>query len=415
MKVLIAEDDPVSRRLLQSYLVKWGYEVSAGADGAEAWRLFEADEFPIVISDWIMPEVDGLELMRRIRSVQRPFYVYAMLLTARSQKEYVVAGMEAGADDFITKPFDRDELRVRLREGERIIRLERSLAEQNRTLRETQAALVQSEKLAGLGHLAAGMAHEINNPIAFVTNNLAVLRRDMLSVMQLVDKYQASRKVLAHAAPELATELEQIEQEIDLPFVQANLERLLGKSVEGLQRVRDIVRDLRDFAKLDEAEFKELDLNSAVHSTLEMMRHEMTGKEIHVSTSLEPLPTLEGHPGKINQVLLNLLSNAVQACSAGGHVIVRTRAEGDQAVLEIEDDGTGIAPQNLPRIFEPFFTTRCVGQGKGLGLAISYGIVRDHGGSIEVDTKLGRGSTFRVRLPLQMLAAAAPNPAHAET
>ena len=129
MNILIADDDSVSRRLLQSYLQKWGYEVTAAKDGAEAWDLFDRGSFPMVITDWMMPELDGPGLIRRIRSAQRPGYVYAMLLTAKSQKEDLVEGMEAGADDFLTKPFDRDELRVRLRAGERIIRLEQNVRE----------------------------------------------------------------------------------------------------------------------------------------------------------------------------------------------------------------------------------------------------------------------------------------------
>ncbi len=143
MKILIADDDPVSRRLLQSYLQKWGYEVAVAVNGTEAWRLFEQEEFPIVISDWMMPEMDGPELIRRIRASARPNYVYAILLTARSQKDDLVEGMEAGADDFVSKPFDRDELHVRLRAGERIVKLERALEDQNKALREAQAALLK--------------------------------------------------------------------------------------------------------------------------------------------------------------------------------------------------------------------------------------------------------------------------------
>src|SRR6516164_7769907 len=189
MKVLIAEDDPISRRLLQSHLEKWGHAVTTAADGAEAWRLFQADHFPLVVSDWMMPELDGPELVRRIRADPRPGYVYVILLTARSQKEDVVLGMDAGANDFVTKPFDREELRVRVRAGARIVELEHTLAEQNQALREAQAALVQNEKLASLGRLAAGMAHEINNPIAYVTNNLTVLRRDMQAALGVLDAY----------------------------------------------------------------------------------------------------------------------------------------------------------------------------------------------------------------------------------
>src|SRR5580698_8018925 len=195
MTLLIADDDPVSRRLLQSYLQKWGYEVTPAQDGAEAWRLFENDLFPMVITDWMMPEIDGSGLIRRIRSSPRPGYVYAILLTAKSQKEDLVEGMDAGADDFLTKPFDRDELRVRLRAGERIIRLEHHL-------RETQAALVQKEQLASLGRLAAGVAHEINNPIAFVINNIALLRRDMQAALSVLDKYDDGLAVLSRVAPD---------------------------------------------------------------------------------------------------------------------------------------------------------------------------------------------------------------------
>lgn len=148
MKVLVADDDPVSRRLVQSYLQKWGYEVSVAVNGAEAWRLFEQEEFPLVLSDWMMPEMDGRELIRRIRASTRPNYVYTILLTSRSQKEDLVEGLEAGADDFVSKPFHHDELRARLRAGERIIKLERALEDQNKALRKAQAALQRVDRPA---------------------------------------------------------------------------------------------------------------------------------------------------------------------------------------------------------------------------------------------------------------------------
>jgi signal transduction histidine kinase len=400
MKVLIADDEAVSRLMLQRFLESWGHEVAAAADGARAWELFERSDFSVVISDWIMPEVDGLELIRRIRACPRPGYVYVILLTAKTQKEDVVRGIEAGADDFVSKPFDREELRARLRAGERILQLERTLAEQNRALRQAQAAMVQSEKLASLGQLAAGVAHEINNPITYVTNNLVVLQRDGLAVLDLLTRYSQARARLAQADPEQAAALAAVEEEIDLDYVRQNLPRQFETSLKGLERVRDIVRNLRDFARLDEAEFKEVDVNAALQTTGEILRHEFKLKSVRLETDFQELASILGHPVKINQVFLNLILNAIQACAPGGTIVVRTRPDGDQGVLvEVADNGCGIRPEHLPHIFEPFFTTKPVGQGTGLGLSVSYGIVRDHGGTIDVESQAGQGSTFRVRLP----------------
>lgn len=402
MRILIAEDEPMSRLLLQTHLQKWGYEVTAAHNGAEAWRFFQAGTFPLVISDWMMPEIDGPELVHRIRSGQQGGYVYIILLTARAQKGDVVAGMEAGANDFVTKPFDVDELRVRVRAGERIIRLEQDLAEQNRALRETQAALVQSEKLAGLGRLAAGIAHEINNPLAYVTNNLTVLRRDLEEALGLLNHYRQGWASWRRQEPELAAEVARLEQEIDLPYFQANFGRMCDRSLEGLQRVRDIVMNLRDFARLDEAEFKEIDINAALLSIIEILGPEIRKRQIQVQTSLHGSAGVLGHPGKINQVLFHLLSNALEACSPGGTVSIRTRQEeGTEFITEIEDTGCGIKEEHKPHLFEPFFTTKPVGQGTGLGLSVSFGVIRDHGGRIEVDSEVGRGTLFRIRLPLQ--------------
>jgi signal transduction histidine kinase len=401
MKVLVAEDEAVSRHLLQSYLRQWGHEVVLAADGAEAWRLFHQGAYPLVLSDWVMPEMDGLELIRRIRARPAGAYVYIILLTAKTEKQDVIAGMEAGANDFVSKPFDQGELRARLRAGERIIELEQTLAEQNRALREAQAALVQTEKLASLGQLAAGIAHEINNPIAYVANNLAVLRRDVPAVIQLLDAYRSGRELLRAAAPDLLAETQRLEEEVDLSYVRDSLPRLFERSLEGLKRVRDIVRNLRDFARLDEADFKEADLNAALQSTLEIIAHELKKNTLQVRTEFGDLPAVLCHPGKVNQVFLNVLLNAVQASGPGGLIEVRTQADETAAgiVVEIQDHGCGIKPEHLSHLFDPFFTTKPVGQGTGLGLSVGYGIIRDHGGAIEVESEVGRGTLFRIRLP----------------
>lgn len=410
MKVLIVEDSLVMRRLLRSSLQKWHYEVTEAEHGAQAWELIRHEHFPLVLTDWLMPEMDGLELIRRIRECELPSYVYIILLTAKSEKEDLVAAMDAGADDFLAKPFDSDELRVRMREGQRIIELELKLAEQYRQLRMTQAALVQSEKLASLGQLAAGMAHEINNPVAYVTNNLAVLNRDVRCVIEVLRAYRRGADVLAQADPRLAAEVAQLEAAGDLAWIEENLPRLFAASLEGLGRVRNIVQNLREFARLDAAELDELDLNAALASTLEILARDVQEKQLAVQTDFGPIPPVVCRPGKIHQVFHNLLLNAIQASQPRGTIDLRTATDRDQALVEVQDHGCGIAPDHLPRLFEPFFTTKAVGCGAGLGLAICYGIIRDHGGTIEVDSQHGRGSTFRVRLPFSSQPAQGTKP-----
>src|SRR5262249_22044693 len=186
----------------------------------------------------------------------------------------------AGGGAVVEKRVLPGDVRVGVREGKRLIPRERRLASQNRQLRETQAALVQSEKLASLGQLAAGMAHEINNPIAFVVNNLAVLKRDVTDAMAVLDAYRAAREQLARAAPHLAAEALQRETDCDLEWIRENLPQLFDKSLEGLSRVRKIVSNLRDFAHLDEAEFDELDINAALTSTAEVLRHELEERHL---------------------------------------------------------------------------------------------------------------------------------------
>ncbi len=394
LHILIVEDDPVSRRLLQSYLQKWGYEVTPASDGAQAWDLFQQAPFRMVITDWMMPVLDGPSLLSRIRATPRPGYVYAILLTAKSQKEDLVEGMEAGADDFLTKPFDRDELRVRVRAGERIVRLEHDV-------RAAKLTLIETEKLASLGRLAAGVSHEMNNPLSIVVNNLAVLHRDVMDAMRLLDKYREAAGPLAGANPDLAAEALRLEQELDLPYLREHLPHMFASSAEGLRRVRSIVQNLRDFARLDEAEFKDVDLNAALQSTVEALGHETYKKALYVETRFQPLPTVACFAGKLNQAFMHILLNAIQASHHGGRIEIRTRPEGTQAaVVEVEDHGDGIAPDHLPHIFEPFFTTRPVGQGTGLGLSVSYGIVSDQGGTIEVESQVGRGSLFRMHIPI---------------
>ncbi|MEJ7591425.1 MAG: response regulator [Planctomycetaceae bacterium] len=399
MKVLLAEDGLTMRRLLSAQLESWGYEVTIAEDGAAAWREFDQCHFPLVLTDWVMPEVDGLELIRRIRARGQSEYVYIVLLTARSAREDLVEAMEAGADDFLGKPCNPKELRVRLRAGERIIRLERTLVEKNRQLMETQAALVQTEKLAGVGQLAAGMAHEINNPIAFVSNNLAVLQRDVHALIELVDLYGESLPTIERADEQLANRLRAAEKDCDSGWLKENLSRLFRSSLEGLARVRAILKNLRDFAHIDEAVVDEMDVVAAVDSVLGILTYDLEAKHLTIRKRFDCEPRIHGQPARINQVLHSILMNAIQASEPHGLIEVGVSELSPSVCIAVTDHGGGMDEAIQRHVFEPFFTTRAVGSGKGLGLAICYGIVQQHGGSIEFESVPGKGTTFRVILP----------------
>ena len=269
-------------------------------------------------------------------------------------------------------------------------------------LKEAQSRLVQSEKLAGLGQMVAGVAHEINNPLSFVSNNVAVLQRDLADLLEVMALYRHGEDPLAEVQPELVSVIRERRETVDLDYTLGNLPRLLDRTRDGLGRIQQIVSDLRVFARLDEGSINEVDLNEGVSSTLTIVQGHARKKRVKIEKDLGELPSLTCFGAKLNQVVMNLVMNAIDACPEEGTVTVRTVAEGGGIRLDVIDTGCGIDPAIRSRIFDPFFTTKPVGVGTGLGLSISYGIVQDHGGKFEVDSVPGRGSRFTIRLPAKM-------------
>jgi signal transduction histidine kinase len=275
------------------------------------------------------------------------------------------------------------------------------LQAQSQLLATTHVAMLQNEKLASLGQLAAGVAHEINNPLSFVINNNAIIRRDLSAVCRLIALYQRADAAIAAHDPKLYREIDELIGRIDLTYTVENLQEMLKRSGEGLRRIERIVQDLREFVRLDQNDFHSVDLNAGIESTVSMIRHRALDKQIDIVTELQPLPHIPCFADRINQVLLNLLSNAIDASPQGAAIHIRSHPEQGGACVEVADAGCGIDPLISNRIFDPFFTTKPIGEGAGLGLSISYCIVKQHGGKIEFESHVGHGSTFRVRLPVR--------------
>ncbi|MDC8759587.1 PAS domain S-box protein [Janthinobacterium fluminis] len=272
------------------------------------------------------------------------------------------------------------------------------LKEAHRQLEAAQAQLLQSEKMASIGQLAAGVAHEINNPIGFVNSNLGTLGMYVGQLLDVVGAYEEALDGVAMPAPS-AQRIAGARTAADIDYLREDVAALLQESQEGLARVRNIVQDLKDFSHVDEGEWQEVDLNAGFRSTLNMVRNELKYKA-EVSLELGELPPVQCNPAQINQVLMNLLVNAAHAIERQGRIVLRSGVEGEWVWLEVEDNGCGIAPEVQARIFDPFFTTKPVGKGTGLGLSVSYGIVNRHGGHFDMASTPGQGTRFRFWLPL---------------
>jgi len=264
----------------------------------------------------------------------------------------------------------------------------------------TQNQLLQSERMASVGQLAAGVAHEINNPIGYVQSNLNSLARYVEDIMQLVAAYERSDSLIAASDARAATILREIKQRIELDFIRTDLRGLLAESQQGIVRVVKIVKDLKNFSHVDESEWQIVDIHAGLESTLNVVAHDLKYKA-ELVRDYAKTPPIECLPFQLNQVFLNLLINAVHAIPEQGVITITTRSDENELTISVRDTGTGIAPDVVNRIFDPFFTTKPIGQGTGLGLSVSYGIIQRHGGRIDVVSAVGVGTTFTVHLPLR--------------
>lgn len=276
---------------------------------------------------------------------------------------------------------------------------EKSLEQQSliTKLQEAHNQLIQSEKMATVGQLAAGVAHEINNPIGFVNANMGTLGEYIDTLFAVIQQYE---ELFSHvpATPTLLNKLQKIQSDTELHFVKDDVQSLLSESLDGLRRVKDIVQSLKDFSRVGETVWLEADIHQGIDSTLNIVKNELKNKATIIK-KYAAIPALKCNISQLNQVFMNMLVNAGHAIENKGTITIETSEENGMVQIKISDTGVGISPEHISKIFEPFFTTKPIGSGTGLGLSLSYGIIKKHQGDIEVHSEPGKGSCFTIRLP----------------
>ena len=399
MKLLIAEDDFIARSLLEKILHTFGFDTVAAEDGLEAWEAYSEGDLRMVITDWDMPVMSGVELCKKIRSDKTKTYTYVIIVTAKGNNADAIKGLEAGADDYIVKPIDPAELKARIRTGQRILQLEDRY-------KKAGAQLLQSEKMASIGQLAAGVAHEINNPTGFVSSNIKSMLDYQNDLVPLINEYRSLTSAVRACPPdaplpgEILAQTQRIsdmETEADIDFILEDIVDLIKDCMEGTERIKRIVQNLKDFAHPGENKPKFADLNQNIESTLNVVWNELKYKA-NIIKDYGDLPEVRCYPQQLNQVFMNLLVNAAQAIEKEGEIRIATHADNGYVEIRIADTGAGIPQEHLSRIFDPFFTTKEVGKGTGLGLNVAYHIIEKHQGTISAESMVGEGTTFTIRL-----------------
>ena len=393
-RILLVDDSPAYRRVIQTMLGP-KYDFAQAETAEEALARVGSFQPDLVISDLIMPGIDGYELCRRLRAQPGLENVPIIMLTSKTGDESRITGLEVGADDYLFKPIRPRELNARVNSLLRLRRATLELEEANDSLKKAQAELIRAEKLASLGQLVAGIAHELNNPLNYIYGNTEFLSEYVKTFVDLLDRVGSDLDL----TPEQKARLAEWKHDKDLEFVRGDLAKLLEGVRLGAERAAEIVRGLRAFARVGSAaDIGLVDLGETIELALTILRHELRDR-VRVHKELGNVPRVRCDAPRMSQVFVNLILNAIQAMNGEGDLFIRLSADEEFVRVAIRDTGCGIPPHVKGKIFDPFFTTKPVGQGTGLGLSISYGIVEQHGGRIEVDSVEGHGATFTVVLP----------------
>jgi len=397
MNILVVEDDDAHASAIRRALRASGMKSEIAVVGSlQEFRDRVALQLPdVAIMDLNLPDGRAVEALT---SPAEDGAFPILLMTSYGNEQVVVEAIKAGALDYIVKsPETFNSMAGTLERAMREWKLLQEKKRVEKQLKESQAQVIQQEKMASIGLLAAGVAHEINNPMGFITSNLSSLGKYTDKLIQFIE---IQEQAIERCADETTrSTLAEMKQQIKLDYLVTDLRELITESLDGSRRVSKIVQDLQTFSRGDSNETVPSDLNETIMRTVSMVRHEIK-YVAELDLQLDNLPRVICQSQQIGQVVMNLLMNAAHSIQGKGLITLATSQVGDAVEISVTDNGCGILAEHLERIFEPFFTTKEAGRGTGLGLAISHDIVKKHGGELLVESTTGKGTTFTVRLPI---------------
>lgn len=432
--ILIVDDTPDNLRLLSTMLQSQGYQVRKALSGKFALQGVEMAKPDLILLDINMPQMSGYEVCQHLKANPQTCEIPVIFLSALDQVSDKVEAFAVGGVDYITKPFQSEEVLARINNQLTLQNLQKQLKKQNiilqqeieerklaevrerkkayelqvtlKELKRTQSHLIQSEKMSSLGQMVAGVAHEINNPVNFILGNLAPATEYAQNLIRLIKLYQKTY-------PDSAPEIKELIEEIDLNFLIEDWPKLMKSMEVGSERIHQIVVSLRSFSRLDESNLKPVDIHEGIDNTLLILHHRLKGTSdrpgIETIKYYGKLPNIVCYASQLNQVFMNLLSNAIDALETQPSpriITIRTsliQNETSSAVrMIVADNGSGMSDEVCQHIFDPFFTTKPVGSGTGLGLSISYQIVVEkHHGKLTCVSQPGKGTEMIVEIPVK--------------
>jgi len=416
--IMVVDDKPANLKLLGSILKEKGYTIRIFTRGDLALKSAVSDPPDLILLDVTMPGMDGYEVCRELKKQSLTKDVPVVFISALTETDDKIRAFKSGGVDYITKHFQVEEVHARVEIHLTLKRIKADLEDKNRTLaqafdelKKAQQVLVQSEKMAALGVLVAGIAHEINNPVNFIKSSTLGLLKDIQDIERLLETYGRYERMESQRESDAV--IRQVKQDIDFEILVREIPDMVSNILEGVRRTEEIVNSLRSYSRMSDTARQATDLREILEQSLAILRNRYSNR-IDIIREYREIPSIPVHPGKLMQVFINIISNAIDAFETGviqesgqkyreNRITLKTEPctrDGSSWVkIQIEDNGPGIPPALLSRIFDPFFTTKDVGKGTGLGLSISIGIVNEHNGIIEVESNENSGAVFSIFLP----------------